>query len=264
MIDNRTIEKANRVVEILKDRGYEAEVCQTNKNGIDVVGITMGSGDVRPNIYPDFDMNIDSIANGLIGMYERTQKATESEGVKALFEDISKFDSVKGDIIPYITSGVIPGMATRKYLDLNVYYKIVRKEYSVTIKQEYIDKWGVTEEQLFEMAKENVKGKFTIENISDIIPVPDSGMFMKVISLPGRIWGASALLFPEIFTELDDGKDISIIPSSIHELIALKADDQVGMGLADMIRSVNETSLDPSDILSDHPYIYTNGEIKEV
>lgn len=55
-----------------------------------------------------------------------------------------------------------------------------------------------------------------------------------------------------------------IIPSSVHELLILDTVETDVDYMSAMIMSVNESSLDPIDILSDHPYVLTNGEFKSL
>ena len=49
---------------------------------------------------------------------------------------------------------------------------------------------------------------------------------------------------------------VVIIPSSIHELIAIKADTADAEFLNQMIRDVNEGMVSEKEQLSDHHYIY--------
>lgn len=261
--------RATEVAEILKALGYDAEATTVNKNGSEIVGITMGTGgNVKMNIYSRFDSDdVNKIVKEVISQYESHHSDETDAYFNNLLKEFLDYDKVKGNIIPYLCKGVMKDAVTRKYLDLNVYYKFLKDDFSITIKKGHLDNWNITETELDIQATLNVKNKFKITDIFDIIPVPDIGMFMKVISRGnpvGSIYGSGALLFPELFANIDDGKDLVILPSSVHELIVIKANDRDGRMMAEMIQSINASDkINPDEVMSDHPYYYSEGVIKE-
>ena len=261
--------RATEVAEILKALGYDAEATTVNKNGNEIVGITMGTGgNIKMNIYPRFDSDdINGIIKEVISQYEYRHSDEMDAYFNNLLKEFLDYDKVKGNIIPYLCKGVMKDVVTRKYLDLNVYYKFLKDDFSITIKKSHLDTWKITETELDIQATLNVKDKFEVTNIFDVISVPDIGMFMKVISRGnpiGSTYGSGALLFPELFANIDDGKDLAILPSSVHELIVIKPNDTDGKMMAEMIQSVNASGkVSPDELMSDHPYYYSEGVIKE-
>ena len=261
-MDNNMIARANKVAEVIKARGIDAEVMTKSNNGVEQVGITVGDGSVRPTVYPDFDTNnLEKIADKVIEVYEENKG---KEDFSDIIDHFTEFDFVKNDIIPVLVREVADGVTTRDYLDLKVMYRymIPSKPASIAVKNEHLKAWGITEDDLFNFAKDNVKDRYSDRDMSEVIPVPADGM-MRVITLGTGIdsYGGSALLFPELFAKYDG---MPILPSSIHELLVITENSTQTMGLADMIKSVNASELAPQDILSDHPYMYENGVIKEV
>jgi uncharacterized protein YyaL (SSP411 family) len=88
-------------------------------------------------------------------------------------------------------------------------------------------------------------------------------MPMYVVSNSRRTLGAACILYDGVLEELADklGGDFYILPSSVHEVIlmaAKNADDAAE--LKDMIHTINETQLDPEDVLSDSLYYYASAE----
>lgn len=71
--------------------------------------------------------------------------------------------------------------------------------------------------------------------------------------------GAICTLYDDIMNQI--GKtlqdDFFVIPSSVHEVLLLKASDTDCMELNEIIREVNETTVIPEEILSDHAYFYS-------
>jgi len=267
---NKEIMVAQKVVEKIKENGYDAEVSEVNKNGVIAVGITIGNGKIRATIYPNYEDDIDIIVTDILSAYMKSKPRSDDD-FNMITEAFVDYEKIKDKIVPYLSGGDVPDAISRLYLDLNVYYRAVFKDVngygdcSVLLKKEHLSKWGdITEADIYKQAKENVKNKFNVLNMSDILPVPipDEG-FMKVVCLPDKSYGSSALLFPKLFKGIDNGNSLVIIPSSIHELIVLK-DDNNYKEIAEIIMEVNRTQVEPSEVLSNHPYRYADGKITEV
>ncbi|MBQ0026364.1 MAG: hypothetical protein KBS79_03230 [Lachnospiraceae bacterium] len=64
-------------------------------------------------------------------------------------------------------------------------------------------------------------------------------------------------IFPEVLSELREkfGGDYYMLPSSIHEWIAVSSRGQEQGGLRDLLQEINRTMLDSRDFLSDNVYI---------
>jgi hypothetical protein len=81
---------------------------------------------------------------------------------------------------------------------------------------------------------------------------------MYVITTRNGINGSALLLYNDIFeilaTKLDS--DIYILPSSVHELLAVKANMKSLAELKEMVLSVNETVVSNEDFLSNNVYLY--------
>ena len=86
---------------------------------------------------------------------------------------------------------------------------------------------------------------------------------LYVVTNHRRINGAAVLLYPEMLKQLGEryGGDYYVIPSSIHEVLLLKATgDEQAERLNGMVREVNETHVAPEERLSDHVYYYSVSE----
>ena len=271
---NTMIANANKMAEMINARGIKAEIMTKNTNGIEKIGICIGEGNVRPTIYPRLDMvdDFDKAVDEIISDYE---KHKDTDGMFTdIIDNFTDFDFVKGGIIPCLVAKVTDDIVSRDYLDLKVIYKYVlpNKQTSVTVKPEHLNTWGVAEEELFNIAKENVKPTFVnksmMETLSEMSGIPAEVMFPNIIDDPLRVfttesklWGASVLLFPELFVNM--GNDVTILPSSVHEVIALPSTENGDDNFfVNMITEVNQTQVAPEEVLSNHPYYYSNGEIK--
>lgn len=92
-------------------------------------------------------------------------------------------------------------------------------------------------------------------------PLPEAAPPLYVLTNTYRTNGATVLLYDDILKELSDlfEKDLIILPSSIHEVLILAADENDGQNLdhyTAMVKEVNASQLQDEEILSDHAYYY--------
>lgn len=88
---------------------------------------------------------------------------------------------------------------------------------------------------------------------------------LLVVTVSGGMFGAGAIVLPEIQTELRKRLgDFYIIPASRHEMLCFSAKGRKPDGLSEMTMAVNVTEVDPKDWLGDHAYICRDGVISPV
>lgn len=83
---------------------------------------------------------------------------------------------------------------------------------------------------------------------------------MYVLTNKRRVNGAASILYGDLIRDFANilKQDLFIIPSSVHEVILVPAEDTIEtQELNEMVRSVNATDLKEIDILSDHVYYYS-------
>lgn len=171
------------------------------------------------------------------------------------------------------------------FLDLAVIYRAVLDVNengfaSFVITNQFLEATGMTREQIEGRAKtDRPLGDPVIQSMEDSMrgmleqlpdelrPEPDEfdAMFMvcpEMIVLTNRLnkYGAAEMLNTELFRQMAEERecDLLIIPSSVHELIIVSADDFDDPDYAmDMVRSVNNSGeLSPEEILSYSVYRY--------
>lgn len=157
----------------------------------------------------------------------------------------------------------------RRFLDLAVCYRILinvnKKEIrSVLLTNEF----GITEETLFQLAIHNMPKLLPLKvmDLYDCIPENLCSDFLKgknklpeayIVSNVYQNRGAGWILYKNVFSELAeklDG-DLHIYPSSIHELIVKKAEDDDYM--LTLTPKVNETHVAKEQRLSNQVYYYS-------
>lgn len=156
---------------------------------------------------------------------------------------------------------------------------------TILIKNSHLKLWNIDKQKLYLLAKQNTP--FLMEEsceplsrlLSGFLPADHDGSIdisgiskkegsaspisMYVLTNQQRFLGAACLLYDELLFDLSKklNSDFYIIPSSIHEVILIPASpDMVPEDFTKMICEVNDTQLEPEDILSDHVYYYSRKE----
>lgn len=84
-------------------------------------------------------------------------------------------------------------------------------------------------------------------------------MEIFVLTNEKKIFGATTMIYPGVLKEIskkfDD--DLFILPSSIHEVLLIRADNHLSAEeLSDIVIDINEKYVQSQDVLSDHIYYY--------
>ena len=127
--------------------------------------------------------------------------------------------------------------------------------------------YGITEEQLIHDAIENSVKIMppTIQSLGELVGeytggIPNNGfMPAYVISNKTCLNGAASMFYPDVLDYVSSklGGDFLVAPSSIHEVIAVPAREDIDISqLEDTVKFVNSTQVDESDQLGDHLYKY--------
>ncbi len=166
----------------------------------------------------------------------------------------------------------------RPFLDLSLVY-CVRMEMGdagkrgfVQIDNKKMSCWGVNEETLYTEAEGNLKSpdEAVVKNISEVLSeisdfdntgCPVEGTLpMYILGNRRNLFGAAQMLNKEFLRKTAEsfGDDFWLLPSSVHEALLLPcgAYDGGAQRLAQMVESVNQSLLNPDEVLSNHIYRY--------
>jgi hypothetical protein len=171
----------------------------------------------------------------------------------------------------------------REFQDLSIIYKMVIKVeaegvQSTKVTNELAAHIGMDEEQLFKAAVENTKRIFppTVRSMNEVMkemflrdgmPAEMAEMMigeippeqtMWVISNKEGINGAVSMLYENELHELAEnlGSDLYILPSSVHEVLAVSSDLGDPEELAQMVVEVNMQEVSLDERLSNQVYHY--------
>ena len=284
----------NNFMEMIKDNmqfivgdAAKVEIKEISKNNGRIYhGITVIEKDTNcsPSLYLDDmfaeyckGMSIEDIMERLRTLYFKSK--CEGNIDVSFFDDYDKVcDRVMFKLIGYEKNKkMLENMPFRTITDLAVVYFCEVSDPRIgtgviMIRNEHIAHWNIDEERLYQDALLNTPRlnpvsinslMDTVAEISGISDLEDEDDFgMMVLSNQNKMFGASAILYPDILQEVADRFecDLIIIPSSVHEVILMPNRHEMGdlelQNLKNIVECVNRESVGLEDILSDNVYRY--------
>ena len=94
------------------------------------------------------------------------------------------------------------------------------------------------------------------------IVLPEEELMYVATNTRG-VFGASCILYPNLLQEIAEtlNEDYYLLPSSIHEMIIVpKSKSPSTEDLLEMVKDINETQVDPEEVLCDSVYFYNHKE----
>lgn len=281
-------------VKEMAGNGYSVTAQETTKNnGVKMLGIEIRKPEetVVPRLYvdgivdrvEDGFMTVEDAAKKVFEMYQNSETPEIEMNVEKLIDRKFILDHVEYQLVNAERNAEklkdIPG---KKIADLVAIYRVVAIAdedgmMSYVLTKANLDRSGISFEELDEAAKKNTeKSGFSVRTMSEVmcelmgvnvgqeIEEPD-GPQMYILTNARKLHGANIMLYKEyleIAAEKMNG-DFYIIPSSIHELIAVPVSAQGLEESREMVKEVNDNQLAPEEILGYEVYRY-NRETGEV
>ncbi len=109
------------------------------------------------------------------------------------------------------------------------------------------------------IARSNLGDHYNEEMLDALLNSEESISPLYVLTNTSGIYGASCILYQNILKDFAEtlGKDLIILPSSIHEVLITPREPDVSYEeLNEMVISINESEVPVEDQLSDHVYVY--------
>lgn len=282
--------KYDEFIEVIKDRakpiaGKSGKVAVNHvikNNGFELDGLVImeKNRNMSPTIYlNDFydryleGSSIDEIMAEIFELYE-TNKDRLTIDVERLFNYDSMKDKVVYKIINYESNKkLLEDVPHKRILDLAVvFYCLIEKDITghstILIHNSTLEKWKINIDTLYEDAVKNTPNllKSTIFSMSELVDCQgqEESFFtaakeMYVLTNESKINGASCILYKDVLYEFAKsiGRNLYILPSSIHEVILLPKHDEYEKNyLVNMVREVNQEGVATEEILSDNVYEY--------
>lgn len=246
-------------------------------NGVILRGlcISAGGSNVCPVVYIDSAIQEIEEGNTTVEKAARILAEAYEQASRGAFSNFKPTrEMILQSVIPVIinaelNSEMLQGIPHKKFLDLAVVFRCcVKKGASFLIRKETMQPLDLTFDDLWRAAINNARRvDFETKSMTEILKeggmsVPDNAadMPMYVLTNTIRLYGANVLLFREHFRWLAEKleSDLYILPSSIHEVIAVPVDDYVKPEvLREMVSTVNLQEVDSKEVLSNSVYLYS-------
>lgn len=265
---------------------YEVTVEKRIKNnGLELTGIVINSSNpVTPTIYLDDyysdyqkGRDIKDIVDAISDQYRRNSSYSFDA------EQVTDFSNVQRRLMLKLINTennkeLLSEIPYVKIMDLSVIFIIAVDNFghrdgisSITVNNRMTAMWNVDTQKLYELARDNTLRNLPpafnsmknilaglIEDDEMMLEIPNSDMF--VATNKKGIFGATALLFNDFLKQASDHLGCTrmyLLPSSIHELIFIPADDDLDVTeLSEMVSEINATTVAADIRLSNNVYIY--------
>ena len=154
------------------------------------------------------------------------------------------------------------------YLDMIAEFRVrVDNIRTFAVTRGMFDKLGLEEDIFLAKAKLNMIRDVKIMTIEESIGIPcgdDTGLL--VITNKYGYCGAGVITIPDIFRSISN-EDMYILPSSIHEVLALPDNGNSGVAfLQEMVSEINQGVVEKDERLTDsvYKYFHEGNKIKKV
>ncbi len=275
----------NEVVDTINGMGnLEAKLQDVEKLEGNKVGICVREkgSNVGVVIYPEqFEAEVTTvgeITGKVIEIFEsRKENIARMTGAGDEIKEKIKNLDVHAKLVPH-NNVFLSGKVTRDFLDMNIIYYVRVGEdndgiETCTITTSMCEAYGVTEEELFKGALNNITDDIVAHrSLSSVLT--SFGFHIDGVENPEKIFepftvltnrnhlfGASLIVKEEVLDKAMERMNtdrIIILPSSIHEVMVVNAKDVEAdiASFREMVKAVNDTEVKPSEILSYNVYTY--------
>lgn len=268
------------IMDELKNRGYEVQSTDAIKNGVLFQGIIIGNGTLRPTVYVNsyLDRNdLNKIVDEIEDIYDRSLVETPTFNANKLMD----WDYAKNNLQLCLQRKGNEDIIKRDFLDLEQYVRVIvdsneNGTASFKVKPEHLEKFGISEDVLFDTVMKSMKKDIVVEDMLDILAqmMPDMDITelkamsqespsQIVITNKKKLNGASSICDMETLSKIADkhNADLAILPSSINECILIPVDESMNFLLLDaMIQDINRTEVPPEEVLGEHAYRFIRDE----
>lgn len=253
----------------------------TKNNGLVLHGLTIRTGEsnIVPTLYLDdifkgYESG-DSLDQVMIRIADSYVEADTQKDIDASF--ITDFESVKSHIVPHLVNREenaekLMGVPYKMVNDLAaIFYIDVGRNgdgvMQACITNDLMDMYGVDANELYDISVKNLNtiSVPSFRGMSEVIsqdfgmdvPTPDEEQ-MYVITNGDKVNGSAQMLNEHLMDQASAriGGDFYIIPSSIHEVLAVPVGRMEVDELEAMVRDVNSTQVAKEDKLSDTVYAF--------
>lgn len=281
MVSKKFAFEVLREVVKIKPKDVTVSIRKVEKNnGIKFTGIAFRKANcsIGPTIYLDYykDMEPSAVAQEIISLYQDSEIRDMGQFQDAIFDwQVAKNRLSCRLVNKERNKKRLENMPYVNFCDLAVIFDISGKvdgeDMAMLVSNSLAEKWGMSAEELLTQAMSNMHNDpIIVKPMYDIMNELEEGsceclhndVFQNnilVCTNTSRFYGATAMLYDDVLMDISSGwggDDFLILPSSVHEILAMKL-DLVDIPYAnEMVHFANGSAVLDTDFLSDHAYIY--------
>ena len=259
---------SNKVLEVLREDGFNVEAVEVKKNGVVLNGIryTPEGSNVSPTVYVDGltdEQAIETCRRLFRKPVPKIDNPFENFDKSRLFARIYRKGNSGTDL-------------TREVLNLEVaaayQFDLYDGKGSCLIHKAHAESIGIDPDELIETALRNTFADCKVYNIEELLAqlMEAADSIFEIPSGPTNMWvltntsgclAAANLLNKEALTKLAETveSDLFILPSSIHEVIVVPTKLGNAEDLKAMVQEINAAEVKADEQLSDSVYRFNLG-----
>ena len=285
-------EFVNQIKETLSDKyenTYKIIVNPVKKlNGVEYDGLVVcnPNRNISPTIYLNLyyhryldGVPFDEIISDIVTTVE--EHMPKSDFDISIFTDFNKAkERIVYKLINYERNqDYLKNVPYYRYLDFALIFQCLidnenRQCSSITIRNEHLDFWDVTLDDLYQIASINTPKlmPYHLENMQHFLSKHhpcisenqiDLNINIYILSCQNQLFGATCIAYDGLLSKLalQFNSDFIIIPSSVHEVLLIPTQQKENLDHLDaLIQEVNETEVSDEDYLSNHAYYFSRME----
>lgn len=258
------------VMEELEALGVDAKYAPVEKYGEHFIGITVNN-DSNINPVVCFEKVAEEFDNAM-EIAKHIKKVFSENKVEQF--DVNSTIFNKDYVVENLFARLEPKKDTDNYLTCDSIYEDIQSylvikvvlngnEGATRVKEDMLEKIGMTKEEAFAIGYANSFKTTTIVPLYEVLGLPDAlGNPLTMVTCNDSMYGAIAMCNIEAIKEYYRNKGMDyvqlvVIPSSVHEVLVVPDDDEV----VDvekynfMIGQVNSSEVEDKDVLGTHCYV---------
>lgn len=276
-------EKLNALL-LAQEADFTIDYVRVWKNNVELEGYTLKStvNNCAPTIYYHADwynQEDNKVVSYLMEMNKRHACQIE-------VSDLTDRAYILSHIYPRIVSAENVkqleerGISHIKFLDMYVLFYVTVSDFmdeegvaSMQVTDALLRSAGITIDEAYSKSLENLEKEVEVKSMQEVL-FGELGMECEfgemqipiwVCTTKNRIQGAATMLCSSMLRSLEEkiGGKVAILPSSIHECLALPYDTEEELkSFVSMVTEVNDTQVLPEEKLTDSVYYVEDGELK--
>lgn len=252
--------RTQMIIDELTNRGYKVKAITVSKNNVkkEAIAITMKQ-DIDALIYTDTLIDnapineiIDEILHSACSNMNKFNLFVNQLSAKGLggltlmvgLQRQTKENIIKRDVF-------LPG--------IEEYLYIAHEESSVKLNTELLNVMGLSEQEAWEKATNNLMQNTQIIDMNEIFPLSPFPAPMYVITTRDQCRGAAAILNHTALQQLAhifETDELVLLPSSIHEFIVVPYNKSADKDCTQMVKDINNAEVKPEEQLADCAFLY--------